>query len=107
MTIGAAAVNGCSVRLPVPDTFPVQLIALLVSRTLLVIVAGPFRFMLLVAVTLPERLVFPVVVKLSRLVVLGKVLFPVLLIVRFPRGMILPIAPVNVTLPAPGMSIKL
>lgn len=105
MTIGALAVNGCRVRLPVPDTLFVQLIALLVSRTLLVIVAGPFRLMLLGAVTLPERLVFPVVVKLSRLAVLRKVLFPVLVMVRFPRG-ILPIAPVKVTLPAPAFMNK-
>ena len=90
MTIGAAAVNGCRVKLPVPDTFPVQLIALLVRRILLVIVAGLLKLILSLAVTFPVRLVLPVV-----------------LMVRFPRGIILPIAPVNVTLPAPAFINKL
>src|SRR4028119_2366758 len=90
MTIGAPAVNGCRVKLPVPDTFPVQLIELLVRRILLVIVAGLLKLILSLAVTFPVRLVLPVV-----------------LMVRFPRGMILPIAPVNVTLPAPAFINKL
>ncbi len=90
MTIGAPAVNGCRVKLPVPDTLSVQLIELLVRRILLVIVAGLLKLILSLAVTFPVRLVLPVV-----------------LMVRFPRGMILPIAPVNVTLPAPAFTVKL
>src|SRR4028118_1559654 len=90
MTIGAPGVNGCRVKLPVPDTFSVQLIELLVRRILLVIVAGLFKLILPLAVTFPVILVLPVV-----------------LMVRFPRGMILPIAPVNVTLPAPAFTVKL
>lgn len=43
MTIGAAAVNGCRVKLPVPDTFPVQVILSPVRVTLLLIVGEPFR----------------------------------------------------------------
>lgn len=105
--MGKPGVNGCIVKLPVPDTFPVQVIALLVRRTLLVIVVGPFKLILPLAVTFAVRLVLPVVVKLRRFVVLAKVLLPVVLMVRFPRGMILPIAPVNVTLPAPALTNKL
>ena len=107
MTIGAPAVNGCRVKLPVPATFPVQLIELLVRRILLVIVAGLLKLILSLAVTSPVRLVLPVLVKLRRFVVLEKVLLPVVLMVRFPRGMILPIAPVKVTLPAPALTNKL
>ena len=90
MTIGAPAVNGCRVKLPVPDTFSVQLIELLVRRILLVIEAGLLKLTLSLAVTFPVRLVLLVV-----------------LMVRFPRGMILPIAPVNVMLPAPALTNKL
>ncbi len=90
MTIGAPAVNGCRVKLPVPDTFPVQLIELLVRRILLVIVAGLLKLILSLAVKFPVRLVLLVV-----------------LMVRFTRGLILPIAPVNVTLPAPAFTVKL
>jgi len=89
MTIGAPVVNGCRVKLPVPDTFPVQLIELLVRRILLVIVAGLFKLILPLAVTFPVRLVLLVV-----------------LMVRFRRGIILPIAPVKVTLPAPAFMNK-
>src|SRR4028119_654836 len=90
MTIGAPAVNGCRVKLPVPDTFPVQLIELLVRRILLVIVTGLFKLILPLAVTFSVRLVLLVV-----------------LMVRFPRGIILPIAPVKVTFPAPTLTNKL
>lgn len=107
MTIGAPAVNGCRVKLPVPDTFSVQLIELLVRRIFLVIVAGLLKLILPLAVTFSVRLVLPVVVKLRMFVVLEKVLLPVVLMVRFPRGIILPIAPVNVTLPAPAFTVKL
>jgi len=107
MTIGAPAVNGCRVKLPVPDTFSVQLIELLVRRILLVIVAGLLKLILSLAVTFSVRVVLPVVVKLRRFVVLEKVLLPVVLRVRFPRGILLPIAPVNVTLPAPAFTVKL
>src|SRR4028119_208090 len=90
MTIGAPAVNGCRVKLPVPDTFPVQLIELLVRRILLVIVAGLLKLILSLAVTFPVRLVLLVV-----------------LMTRAARGVILPIAPVKVTLPAPAFTNKL
>ncbi len=90
MTIGAPGVNGCRVKLPVPDTFPVQLIELLVRRILLVIVAGLLKLILSLAVTFPVILVLLVV-----------------LMTRAARGVILPIAPVKVTLPAPALTNKL
>src|SRR4028118_2256226 len=61
MTIGAPGVNGCRVKLPVPDTFFVQLIELLVRRILLVIVAGLLKLILSLAVTFPVILVLLVV----------------------------------------------